>query len=692
MATAEQVEALSTAIAQNTAFLKTLMDKLQVGGSSQPVKTEAGSSKEFIMESLANSILEFSYDPENGITFDSWYSRYKDLFDLDCKNLVEGEKVRLLLRKLNTIEHEKYVNFILPKQPREIKFDATIENLSKLFGRQVSLFNLRYRCLQSSKLSQDDFVSYASKINKSCEDFKLNTLTSDQFKCLIFIIGLRSQEDADIRTKLLGKLEAEKDTINLGKMVTECEQLRNLKSDAALVEGDSKFVNFVGKNKHKNNKKVHKKLPPKADSSTKSNTNSKSPLYPCWQCGAMHYVQQCEFSNHKCQQCNKIGHKEGYCNCIRKSNKSKKFKDSNASTNVINVNNVSTQSKRKYVTVNINNVPVKLQIDTASDITIISRDTWEKIHKPSITNSSQIAKDASSNCIKFLGEFECSISFQHSTHNGKCFVSANSNINLMGIDFIEKFNFWDRPLNTICNSIELKDKPEIINDFKSKFPSLFSGKLGKCINKVKLSIKPNSIPVFCPRRPVAFSMIEKVDEALNRMKNEGILTPVNYSRWAAPIVCVRKPNGDIRICTDYSTGVNECLEDHNYPLPSPDEIYVELSGNSIFTHIDLNDAYFQAELEDDSKEFLTITTHQGLFQINRLPQGVKPASKIFQQLLDTLFAGLKGVKVFIDDIVVASKDLKSHIRLLKEVFRRLQAHGFTLKLETGTFFKKESII
>jgi hypothetical protein len=157
--------------------------------------------------------------------------------------------------------------------------------------------------------------------------------------------------------------------------------------------------------------------------------------------------------------------------------------------------------------------------------------------------------------MKFLGKFDCSIEFQLKVQEGKCFVSNNNNNNLLGIDFIDKFGLWDKPINSVCLAIKSKDRSEIITGLKSKFPLVFSNRLGKCIKKV--CVNPQATPTFCPRRPVAFAMIEKVDAELNRLKNEGIITPIEYSAWAAPIVCVRKSNGQIRICADYSTGFND---------------------------------------------------------------------------------------------------------------------------------------
>ena len=99
-------------------------------------------------DGLANSISEFVYDPEANVTFDTWFRRYEDLFRVDLSDKDDAWKVRLLLRKLGAAELDKYCNLILPQNPRDRTFDATVQSLSQLFGDHRSLFNTRYRCLK----------------------------------------------------------------------------------------------------------------------------------------------------------------------------------------------------------------------------------------------------------------------------------------------------------------------------------------------------------------------------------------------------------------------------------------------------------------------------------------------------------------------------------------------------------------
>lgn len=157
------------------------------------------SRNELVLDSLASNITEFAYDLESGCSFDAWFSRYADLFEKDASKLDDDAKVRLLLRKLNPAAHERYTSFILPKLSREFSFDETVAKLKTIFGSPVSTFHRRYQCLQTAKDENEDFISYSCKVNRACVDFKLQELKEDQFKCLIFVCGLKSPKDADQR-------------------------------------------------------------------------------------------------------------------------------------------------------------------------------------------------------------------------------------------------------------------------------------------------------------------------------------------------------------------------------------------------------------------------------------------------------------------------------------------------------------
>ncbi|XP_055632916.1 uncharacterized protein K02A2.6-like [Toxorhynchites rutilus septentrionalis] len=624
-----------------------------------------------ILESLATNLKEFHFDPENGLTFDRWFSKYEDLFRQDGRSLDDAAKVRLLLRSLSVPVHEKFLNYLLPSHPRDFTFDEVIDEMKQIFGQHKSLFSKRYDCLNIEKNEADDFVTYAGIVNRQCEDLELQKLTVDQFKSLVFICGFKSSKDTDVRTRLLSKLESDQaETINLAGLVTECQRLSNLKHDTALVEKKptSSAVQAVRQSKKQPNNQM------------KSSADIKTPPSPCWQCGAMHFVKDCKFSKHTCKQCGKVGHKDGYCSCFSKSSTteskagSKKKKPFN--TKVIQIVK-QVRSRRRFITVNFNGKSDELQLDCGSDITVISTHTWKLIGSPSSTVTSVEASTASREPLELVGEFTCPVTIGTTTKASVCYITSVEDLNVIGLDWLDAFDLWSKPLAANCKQVNLSNfSPSSDQHFLKQYPEVFQDGLGHCMKtKISLSLKPDAQPVFRPKRPVSFHAIQKVEEELDRLERLDIISPVDFSDWAAPIVVVKKPGGKVRVCAVYSTGFNAALETNNHPLPTPEEIFSKLSGSQVFSIIDLSDAYLQVEVDDESKKLLTINTHRGLFRFNRLAPGVKSAPGAFQQLMAKMVSGLRGVEDFLDDILVHSKTLVDHNRIIHMLFNRLRDYG-----------------
>lgn len=218
---------LPVLIQQNASTQSSLNQILSTQLNQSPDFTPNSKSKlEHTMNSFSNAITEFTYDIDSNSTFENWFNRYADLFSSDAENLDDPAKIRLLLRKLDTCAHTKYINLILPKNPCDFTFKQTIEKLTEIFGKHESLFNTHYKCLQNIKNDSMDIFTYGRTVNKICEDFKLTELSTEQFKCLIFVMGLKSQSDLDIRTKLLTKLDSEHSTITLDKLITHFDRIR----------------------------------------------------------------------------------------------------------------------------------------------------------------------------------------------------------------------------------------------------------------------------------------------------------------------------------------------------------------------------------------------------------------------------------------------------------------------------------
>ncbi|XP_053687312.1 uncharacterized protein K02A2.6-like [Sabethes cyaneus] len=643
-----------------------LMARLSEQMTAIQGNVQAANRNELILDSLASNITDFVYDGETGCSFDAWFARYADLFEKDAGQLTDDAKVRLLLRKLSPAAHERYTSFILPKLSREYSFEETVAKLKTIFGTPVSIFYRRYQCLQTMKDENEDFITYSCKVNRACVDFKLQELQEEKFKCLIFVCGLKSPNDSDIRMRLLSKIN-ETNNITLEKVVEECKSLINLKRDTILIGGQSSS-SVVAAAKAVRSRSPHGRGHSKYDTGKSDEVRT-----PCWGCGNMHFFKQCTFKDHKCRDCGRIGHKEGYCGCFKQRQQAYKGKKQykQHSNKIVIVKDL--KRSRRYVETCINGVPVSLQLDSGSDITVISKQNWMKIGAPKTYPPDCEVQTASGSRLEIDAMFQATITIADTQREGS--------------DLLEEFGLWDVPFSSFCKLIGTQREDRQITDLQADFPNVFSDRMGLCSKtQVQFTLKENVRPVFKPKRPVSYGMESVVEGELQRLEDLGIITPITHADWAAPIVVVRKPDHSVRICADFSTGLNNALEANSFPLPLPEDISNRMANCTIFSHIDLSHAYLQVPVDEDSRKLININTHKGLYQFNRLSPGIKSAPGAFQQIMDTMLAGIQCTAPYLDDILVGGRTEEEHKRNLRQVLQRIQEYGFTVKFEKCKFF------
>ena len=210
-------------------------------------------------------------------------------------------------------------------------------------------------------------------------------------------------------------------------------------------------------------------------------------------------------------------------------------------------------------------------------------------------------------------------------------------------------------------------------DLLDRHKALFHDELGTLKGTTaKLHVDPQSRPRFYKPCPVPYAMRERVEWEMKRLKQEGILRPVEFSNWAASIVSVLKNDGSVRICGDYKLTINQAAKFDTYPLPRIEDLLASLDGGKSFSKLDLAHAYQQIQLEEESRKYVTVNTHKGLFQYTRLPFGVASAPAVFQRTMENLLKGLNNVCIYLDDILVTGSSERDHLENLATVLEKLE--------------------
>nr|CDJ93658.1 RNA-directed DNA polymerase (reverse transcriptase) domain containing protein [Haemonchus contortus] len=339
---------------------------------------------------------------------------------------------------------------------------------------------------------------------------------------------------------------------------------------------------------------------------------------------------------------------------------------------------------RLYTDAVVNNYEIRFLLGTGSDITLLKEKTWKNMGSPALERSNIVVKNASGKQMKIYGKLKCEIKMKGVETEGYAYVTPKNS--LIGLEWIRASEEMRYHLDMMTAEVKVASAAGIEEELRKTYPEVFEEGNKE---KVDLQLHQNVRPVFCSSRPVSHAALEAVNAELDRLMQMDVIAPVSHSEWAAPIVCVRKQNGKLRICADFSTGLNRALQSFDYPIPMPEDIFASLNGGTIFSQIDLSDAYLQLELSEESKKKVVINTHKGLFRYNRLPFGIKTAPGIFQQVMNKMVTGLQGVATYLDDILVSGRNEQEHRENLFAVFGRISDYGFKVRLDKCTFSRPE---
>ena len=177
-------------------------------------------------------------------------------------------------------------------------------------------------------------------------------------------------------------------------------------------------------------------------------------------------------------------------------------------------------------------------------------------------------------------------------------------------------------------------------------------------------------------------MRQKVIAEIDRLENEGIIEPVQFSVWATTCVPVIKSDKSILLCGDYSKTANTALKHEPYSIPRIKRSFLQNCqvGEQKFSKIDLSQADQQLRLTAESRARTTINTKKGLHQYTRLPHGMNQCLSIFQRIL---LQDCQGTCVYLDDILVTGKTDQEHFQNLERVLQKLQNSGLRANRENG---------
>ena len=220
---------------------------------------------------------------------------------------------------------------------------------------------------------------------------------------------------------------------------------------------------------------------------------------------------------------------------------------------------------------------------------------------------------------------------------------------------------------------------------------------------ITMDIDTGDSPSIC-QKPYNLPLKHRkwVQKELKTLERAGVMIVRSISPWASPIVVVPKKTepGEPprrRLCVDYrviNSLLPKVLKAHSkakgvltlVPLSQIDHIYARLKGSKIFSTFDLS-GYHHMELSPEARAKSAFVTQLDKFEFTRCPFGLTQAPAYFQRLINEVIKGLPFAFGYLDDVLIHSPDIESHLQHMRILFQRLREADLKLKDSKCNYFK-----
>ncbi|UYV69734.1 K02A2.6-like [Cordylochernes scorpioides] len=578
---------------------------------------------------------------DNGKEFtNNQMTQYLKATEIDKKSIPRQRAI--LLYNIGELALDIYSTFKI----QETDASPTVPDILELFDGHFKPYKnttyKRYQFFTTEQGENQNFDDYVTELKNKSMDCEFGELADSLVRDRI-IIGIK---DKALKERMLQDPDLSlAKAIDLGRATeTSRQQVKNITRE------DVDLHSIKYKKQYKKNFKYPVGRKPNV---SEEHPNAKV----CQNCGSRHPYGKCFAYGKICNSCKKPNHFAKMCRNRVHMLEERAEEEEEMCLQYLSLDSITGLEWTKIILVENNSVNFKL--DTGAQVNILPLDTiknWQ--NKP---------------CIYPTGIAVYSYTGEKVPIRGKCKASCTSGKKSEILEFL----VVDLPAPPIlglaaCKKLELILKVEsleqdhtrtkmdasptkIIESYRDVFDEI-----GTLPGEHSVILRENAHPRIQLARRIPFALKKPVEMELKSMEEQKIISKVDQpAEWAHPMVIIKKPNGKVRICMD-PRELNPWIKMEYRQLPAPEGIIADITKSPIYTVLDAKSAFWQIKLDEKSSSLLTMATPYGYYRFHRLPFGICSAPEVFYKKMQSMFTGIEGVKVYMDDIIIYGNSLTEH--------------------------------
>lgn len=247
------------------------------------------------------------------------------------------------------------------------------------------------------------------------------------------------------------------------------------------------------------------------------------------------------------------------------------------------------------------------------------------------------------------------------------------------------------PRRTQVNALTgvVQEEVPVVMDYPDVFPEELPGMPPDRDIEFLIELLPGTGPISKRPYRMPANDLEEIKKQIKELLEKGYIRR-SSSPWGAPVLLVEKKDKSLRMVVDYRA-LNEVTIKNKYPLPMINDLFDQLQGAKVFSKIDLRSGYHQLKIREKDIPKTTFTTRYGLYEYTVMSFGLTNAPAYFMSMMNKVFMEYldKFVVVFIDDIMVYSKNEEEHKEHLRLVLEKLREQQLYAKFSKCEFWLKE---